>query len=241
MWSHKFSTVSPISACTELIKNTDLHDPKCDTRLAPPQVLKQSHHGSSYPANTTHTNIVRGTAPDARSGASGLYYDRSINFASSFSSQNFLLSFKSSFFISSVPPPFSSTGQGQMNTYNKEVYMHLRGERASGEPFRKNYPQYTRPESNHDFPVIGILVYCESDALDHVATEAGQAYTPVFELKSSEGGKGQLLSALAHGRGPSVLWRGEKARNPSSREWAMSHYEFRRRGMKPDKVTSTLR
>nr|CAD7428747.1 unnamed protein product [Timema monikensis] len=38
-----------------------------------------------------------------------------------------------------------------------------------------------------------------------------------------------------------VLWRGEKARNPSSREWAMSHYEFRRRGMKPDKVTSTLR
>nr|CAD7397930.1 unnamed protein product [Timema cristinae] len=38
-----------------------------------------------------------------------------------------------------------------------------------------------------------------------------------------------------------VLWRGEKARNPSSREWAMSHYEFRRWGMKPDKVTSTLR
>nr|CAD7460141.1 unnamed protein product [Timema tahoe] len=28
-------------------------------------------------------------------------------------------------------------------------------------------------DSNLDFPIIGILVYCESSALDHAATEAG--------------------------------------------------------------------
>nr|CAD7397970.1 unnamed protein product [Timema cristinae] len=30
---------------------------------------------------------------------------------------------------------------------------------------------YTRPGVNSDLPVIGSLVYCESDTLDHMATE----------------------------------------------------------------------
>ncbi|CAG2059328.1 unnamed protein product [Timema podura] len=38
-------------------------------------------------------------------------------------------------------------------------------------PFRKNHPQYTRTRSNLNLPIIGSLVYCKSNTLDHVATE----------------------------------------------------------------------
>nr|CAD7430689.1 unnamed protein product [Timema monikensis] len=41
----------------------------------------------------------------------------------------------------------------------------------SGKPSRKNHPQYTRPGLSHDLPVISSQVYCESNALDHAATE----------------------------------------------------------------------
>nr|CAD7259038.1 unnamed protein product [Timema shepardi] len=37
---------------------------------------------------------------------------------------------------------------------------------------KKKHPQYTQPGLNHDCPVIGSLVYCESSTLDH-ATEVG--------------------------------------------------------------------
>ncbi|CAG2053634.1 unnamed protein product [Timema podura] len=46
--------------------------------------------------------------------------------------------------------------------------------RESSEPFRKNHSQYIQTGLNPDLPVIGNLVYCKSDAFDHVATEAGR-------------------------------------------------------------------
>nr|CAD7588536.1 unnamed protein product [Timema genevievae] len=51
-------------------------------------------------------------------------------------------------------------------------FAHTYLERKSGKPFWKKHLQYTRPRSSHDLPVIGSLVYCESDALDHTATKA---------------------------------------------------------------------
>ncbi|CAG2057787.1 unnamed protein product [Timema podura] len=42
----------------------------------------------------------------------------------------------------------------------------------SGRPFRKKPPQYTQVGSNPEPSIINILVYCESDALDHAATKA---------------------------------------------------------------------
>ncbi|CAG2052947.1 unnamed protein product [Timema podura] len=44
--------------------------------------------------------------------------------------------------------------------------------KESGKPFRKNKLQYNRPGSNNDLPVIGSIVYCENDALDHVVIKA---------------------------------------------------------------------
>nr|CAD7197182.1 unnamed protein product [Timema douglasi] len=49
---------------------------------------------------------------------------------------------------------------------------HLRGKKIN--------PQYTRPGSDYDLPVISILVYCKSSIVAHTATE--------------EEGKGQLIS-----------------------------------------------
>nr|CAD7452807.1 unnamed protein product [Timema tahoe] len=40
-------------------------------------------------------------------------------------------------------------------------------------PFRKK-TQYTQPGLNHDLPVIGSRVYCESSSLDQVVTDAGK-------------------------------------------------------------------
>nr|CAD7605291.1 unnamed protein product [Timema genevievae] len=37
----------------------------------------------------------------------------------------------------------------------------------------RNYPQYTHPGSNLILHIIGSPFYCESDALDHMSTEAG--------------------------------------------------------------------
>nr|CAD7202184.1 unnamed protein product [Timema douglasi] len=45
------------------------------------------------------------------------------------------------------------------------------GWREGGKLFRRNHSQYTQPESNHDLPVIGSIIYCESSALDRAATE----------------------------------------------------------------------
>ncbi|CAG2066921.1 unnamed protein product [Timema podura] len=56
--------------------------------------------------------------------------------------------------------------------FNKEVYPNSRGGRV-GSHFGKNHSQCNRLDSNLDHPVIGSPVYCESSALDHVATEAG--------------------------------------------------------------------
>nr|CAD7423340.1 unnamed protein product [Timema monikensis] len=53
-----------------------------------------------------------------------------------------------------------------------EVCPHLRGGRE-GYHFGKTNLGTPERDSNHDSPIIGSLVYCESSALDHEATEAG--------------------------------------------------------------------
>nr|CAD7431541.1 unnamed protein product [Timema monikensis] len=51
--------------------------------------------------------------------------------------------------------------------------------RESGEQFWKHHPQYTDRDSNLDLTVIGSLVYCESDALDHVDTKEDLEFTKI--------------------------------------------------------------
>nr|CAD7441952.1 unnamed protein product [Timema bartmani] len=53
----------------------------------------------------------------------------------------------------------------------QEVYPHLRGGRVKNQ-FVKTTLSTPDRDSNLNLPVIGILVYCESSALAHVATEA---------------------------------------------------------------------
>nr|CAD7431027.1 unnamed protein product [Timema monikensis] len=55
----------------------------------------------------------------------------------------------------------ATTAQGITDS---EVYPHLRGER---EKLWENHSQYVRKGLDHNLPVIGSLVYCESSALDH--------------------------------------------------------------------------
>nr|CAD7396955.1 unnamed protein product [Timema poppensis] len=50
--------------------------------------------------------------------------------------------------------------------------VHFRGVRVDSRPFRKNSPQFTRPGSKPDLPIIDSPVYPESDAPDLGATEA---------------------------------------------------------------------
>nr|CAD7439837.1 unnamed protein product [Timema bartmani] len=45
---------------------------------------------------------------------------------------------------------------------------------ALGNIIGKTTPQFIRPGSNTDLPVLDSLVYCQSSALDHAATEAGE-------------------------------------------------------------------
>nr|CAD7197122.1 unnamed protein product [Timema douglasi] len=61
------------------------------------------------------------------------------------------------------------TGLGRL--YLEEVYPHLRGGRVETQ-FGKRPRSTPYQDSNLDLPVIGSLVYSESSALDHVATEA---------------------------------------------------------------------
>nr|CAD7398137.1 unnamed protein product [Timema poppensis] len=72
---------------------------------------------------------------------------------------------------SSIPPP-------PLTPLGEEEEQHHRFAPAfawseSGKQFMKNCPLCTCPESSSDLPVTGSLVYCESIALDHAATEAG--------------------------------------------------------------------
>nr|CAD7444753.1 unnamed protein product [Timema bartmani] len=60
-------------------------------------------------------------------------------------------------------------GHVERMSVDRQVYQNLRG--AKVENHLGNHPQYSRPGSNPDLLVIGSLVYCKSNALDHVATE----------------------------------------------------------------------
>nr|CAD7392286.1 unnamed protein product [Timema cristinae] len=60
-----------------------------------------------------------------------------------------------------------------------------------GKPFRENHPQYTQLGSNHDLPIIDSLIYGESDALDHAASETvfafGRSYSVLFLARALQG------------------------------------------------------
>ncbi|CAG2054303.1 unnamed protein product [Timema podura] len=75
-----------------------------------------------------------------------------------------------------------------------EVYPHLR--RESGKASWKNQLQYTRPESNHDLPVIGSIVYCESSALDH-ATPKAALYCTLSVTRPDDGVIRRNMSSLS--------------------------------------------
>nr|CAD7406072.1 unnamed protein product [Timema cristinae] len=70
----------------------------------------------------------------------------------------------------------------------KEVYPHLRGGRV-GIHFGKNTLITPDRDSKLDLPVFDSLVYCESSALDHAATEAGRSTSFVGEVHVKESWK----------------------------------------------------
>nr|CAD7258713.1 unnamed protein product [Timema shepardi] len=53
------------------------------------------------------------------------------------------------------------------------ISSHSRQQRVT--PFRGKNISTSDWDSNPDLPVFGSLAYCESDALDHAATEAGSS------------------------------------------------------------------
>ncbi|CAG2057955.1 unnamed protein product, partial [Timema podura] len=57
--------------------------------------------------------------------------------------------------------------------------------RESGKLLWQNYPQSPDLDLNPDLPVIGGLVICENDVLDHVANEAGLLPASVAELANA--------------------------------------------------------
>nr|CAD7262000.1 unnamed protein product [Timema shepardi] len=67
-----------------------------------------------------------------------------------------------------------NTTSALANYATEAVYSHFRGRRVENN-FGKTVLSTPNRDSNLDLPVIGSLVYCESDALDHVATEAEEA------------------------------------------------------------------
>nr|CAD7461938.1 unnamed protein product [Timema tahoe] len=67
--------------------------------------------------------------------------------------------------------------RGRYNLEKSEVNSHLRGGRVENQ-FGKITLSTLYQDSNLDLPVIGNLVYCESSALDHAATEAGHEIRP---------------------------------------------------------------
>nr|CAD7446651.1 unnamed protein product [Timema bartmani] len=71
-----------------------------------------------------------------------------------------------------APHSFDMNAFSPVRVQNKEVNSHLRGGRVENQ-FGKITLSTLYQDSNLDLPVIGNLVYCESSALDHAATEAG--------------------------------------------------------------------
>nr|CAD7261452.1 unnamed protein product [Timema shepardi] len=64
----------------------------------------------------------------------------------------------------------------------EEVYLHLRGRRVENH-FEKNTLNIPKQDLNLDLPSIGSLVYCESSALDHAATElSSEMYQDTFTM-----------------------------------------------------------
>nr|CAD7573805.1 unnamed protein product [Timema californicum] len=72
---------------------------------------------------------------------------------------------------------FTASCAGRLNL--KEIYRNLHGDEW-GNHSGINCYQYSRPGSNHNISVIGILIYRESDGLDHAAIGKGLLYGSFF-------------------------------------------------------------
>nr|CAD7399974.1 unnamed protein product [Timema poppensis] len=70
---------------------------------------------------------------------------------------------------------FTASCAGRLNL--KEIYLHLHGDEW-GNHSGINCYQYSPPGSNHNMSVIGILIYRESDGLDHAAIGGGRSTVP---------------------------------------------------------------
>nr|CAD7596933.1 unnamed protein product [Timema genevievae] len=77
------------------------------------------------------------------------------------------------------------TGCDSMSSlfWKEEVDPYLCGGRVENHFGRKNLNTPDR-DSNLDLPIVGSLVYCESSALDHVASEA--SLIPIALVRSEE-------------------------------------------------------
>nr|CAD7412048.1 unnamed protein product [Timema cristinae] len=79
--------------------------------------------------------------------------------------------------------------------FGEEVYQHSRGGRVKKHLGKTTLSTPDR-DSNPDLPVTGSLVYCESDALDHAATEAANAL--VVLSSTAEDGEIEVRISLAN-------------------------------------------
>nr|CAD7596598.1 unnamed protein product [Timema genevievae] len=76
--------------------------------------------------------------------------------------------------------------------------------RESEKIFKENHPQYSDRNSNLDLPVIVSLVYCESSALDHAATEEVTMETVICFMAAGPMFQCQLAS---HGISSGIIVR----------------------------------
>nr|CAD7260778.1 unnamed protein product [Timema shepardi] len=84
---------------------------------------------------------------------------------------------------------FTASCAGRLNL--KEIYRNLHGDEW-GNHSGINCYQYSRPGSNHNISVIGILIYRESDGLDHAAIGKGLLYGSFFLSESECSSEGTI-------------------------------------------------
>nr|CAD7438152.1 unnamed protein product [Timema bartmani] len=143
--------VSPSDKTQVTPPTTSAPSPNSDKEdPAPPPRLRLNHSLATDPA--LRVSVVKDTSPVLPSPAELEY-------------------------LSSLPPTFHTVtlvalGSGRL--YLEKAYPHLRGDEWKT-IFEKNQLSTLDQDSDLDFPVIGSLVYRESSALDHAATEVALA------------------------------------------------------------------
>nr|CAD7454814.1 unnamed protein product [Timema tahoe] len=143
--------VSPSDKTQVTPPTTSAPSPNSDKEdPAPPPRLRLNHSLATDPA--LRVSVVKDTSPVLPSPAELEY-------------------------LSSLPPTFHTVtlvALGSVRLYLEKAYPHLRGDEWKT-IFEKNHLSTLDQDSDLDFPVIGSLVYRESSALDHAATEVALA------------------------------------------------------------------